>query len=176
MWAHPRICGEKAHAILAYHQILGSPPHMRGKALRRPNRDRIQRITTAHAGKSPKSRVPSHQYKDHPRICGEKLFRKCPIFPIGGSPPHMRGKASFDDSRSSMIRITPAHAGKRSNLCLCSSSIKDHPRTCGEKEQDDDGLWQITGSPPHMRGKVHDYTPSISFLRIPPAHAGKSGA
>ena len=70
----------------------------------------------------------------------------------------------------------------------------DHPRTCGEKSDKSFSVWSLTGSPPHMRGKVKRNQSSrvkrwdhprtcgeksfgasfgTSSCRITPAHAGK---
>ena len=91
-----------------------------------------------------------------------------------GSPPLARGKldaALFDEVQA---RITPACAGKTSQLFCAASLLGDHPRLRGEnyKEvyEDDDGK----GSPPLARGK-----PDLGDLRgyterITPACAGKT--
>ena len=50
---HPRTCGEKTFCDDAPFLILGSPPHMRGKAKKLLNHSDPARITPAHAGKSP---------------------------------------------------------------------------------------------------------------------------
>ena len=71
-----------------------------------------------------------------------------------GSPPHMRGKALVYDQLRVNFGITPAHAGKRMNFALPPYIGWDHPRTCGEKFYDDEGIKLALGSPPHMRGKA----------------------
>ena len=52
---HPRTCGEKITAAIAFAALLGSPPHMRGKVHHFPSNIGARRITPAHAGKSPKA-------------------------------------------------------------------------------------------------------------------------
>ena len=48
---HPRTCGEKIQQVLQTENILGSPPHMRGKEEYDTNNKAIYGITPAHAGK-----------------------------------------------------------------------------------------------------------------------------
>ena len=112
------------------------------------------RITPAHAGKRASILYLSFQDRDHPRTCGEKLRRGQIPPPVGGSPPHMRGKG---------VRCFP-------RPCSCP----DHPRTCGEKEVPPLATMCGGGSPPHMRGKVPESSMRVSMERITPAHAGKS--
>ena len=68
----------------------------------------------------------------------------------------MRGKAVSLSSYCLIVRITPAHAGKRVPRYLSSGRPRDHPRPCGEK------LRVI-----HLR---------LIVVRITPAHAGKRWA
>ena len=110
---HPRLCGEKALAILLAIGKLGSPPPMRGKAARFLQFLPPAGITPAYAGKSGVLSGVLYAFEDHPRLCGEK---KCPLvraYSILGSPPPMRGKDLY-------------HVRQR-------LSAKDHPRLCGEK-------------------------------------------
>ena len=71
---HPRVCGEKKVEPLRVTPSLGSPPRMRGKVP--PGRDGCctAGITPAYAGKSTPSRCSWACIRDHPRVCGEKLF------------------------------------------------------------------------------------------------------
>ena len=54
-WDHPRTCGEKHNWYYLRSNILGSPPHMRGK--------------------DSKSRKRKIFLVDHPRTCGEKTSK-----------------------------------------------------------------------------------------------------
>ena len=74
-WDHPRLCGEKQTAANASLHCL--------------------RITPAYAGKSCGSRGFHSGCWDHPRLCGEKIFSLFSHAPHTGSPPPMRGKATF---------------------------------------------------------------------------------
>ena len=136
-WDHPRLCGEKSVYIPKSDASAGSPPPMRGKAfdhLRRkrhrgsppPMRGKVVRhthtqdrfrITPAYAGKSPHISCSVPVYKDHPRLCGEKFCLTLSSVWRAGSPPPMRGKERARNVLKSIIRITPAYAGKS-----CSSN------------------------------------------------------
>ena len=50
--------------------------------------------------------------------------------------------------------ITPAYAGKSDAHMALITTFGDHPRLCGEKQQQQDIFRWIPGSPPPMRGKV----------------------
>ena len=152
---HPRLCGEKhigKKHITAFQgspppmrgkattggllpvAARGSPPPMRGKASPAPMVKGISRITPAYAGKSRKSSAATANKQDHPRLCGEKspTFSMEPV--NSGSPPPMRGKVFFTTNRGTKFRITPAYAGKRSQMAAVLCISWDHPRLCGEKQ------------------------------------------
>ena len=69
---HPRVCGEKLYEEMERGAGKGSPPRMRGKALRGNGERSGQGITPAYAGKSTAVAVVVEDNKDHPRVCGEK--------------------------------------------------------------------------------------------------------
>ena len=69
---HPRLCGEKTSSIWTKSMMRGSPPPMRGKGTLFEQREQMQRITPAYAGK-------------------RTLNRKGQTRNLG-SPPPMRGK------------------------------------------------------------------------------------
>ena len=89
---HPRICGEKKGDLPAALRIWGSPPHMRGKAASFSALNSLTGITPAYAGKSYSVIHCLKLFKDHPRICGEKILEGAGWTLGVGSPPHMRGK------------------------------------------------------------------------------------
>ena len=69
---HPRVCGEKAAARAGRCCCWGSPPRMRGKALRPHTSRMLHRITPAYAGKRSAWPPVLRRQRDHPRVCGEK--------------------------------------------------------------------------------------------------------
>ena len=133
---------------------LGSPPHMRGKAIGHFFVDHHQGITPAYAGKRLLRNLGQNAGWDHPRICGEKTGCKAENPSLEGSPPHMRGKAHLPSFCANSLRITPAYAGKRYLFRYLSFRYWDHPRICGEKTIGHTVVKAIEGSPPHMRGKA----------------------
>ena len=68
------MCGEKLISSLVRLLVLGSPPHVRGKANETEEKREKMRITPACAGKSRRMRHPKSVCRDHPRMCGEKHF------------------------------------------------------------------------------------------------------
>ena len=109
---HPRPCGEKKKKQSTPRGVRGSPPPMRGKGYQGNTMPICDRITPAHAGKRYCLSIPTNCHKDHPRPCGEKLYRRIDLRKAAGSPPPMRGKARAQQGAIPRIRITPAHAGK----------------------------------------------------------------
>ena len=86
----------------------------------------------------------------------------------------MRGKGQVNEIETSITRITPAYAGKRSGLITKWSELEDHPRVCGEKYRCRVNLILSTGSPPRMRGKAAHLYVLVPVPGITPAYAGKS--
>ena len=147
---------------------------MRGKVHAQPNRKLWDGITPAYAGK--RNHLPPIflVFRDHPRLCGEKL-------PVGqmspsklGSPPPMRGKVWKWENFLRSTRITPAYAGKSDAAGTGFPGLQDHPRLCGEKLIDQQLIDQRLGSPPPMRGKETDGLFCDICSGITPAYAGKS--
>ena len=85
---------------------------MRGKGNAFINNKVKNRITPAYAGKSTGKRTSLGGTKDHPRLCGEKMYAAAPADLSSGSPPPMRGKAKQRSFSRVKDRITPAYAGK----------------------------------------------------------------
>ena len=147
---------------------------MRGKAPLRTAHSISRRITPAYAGKSSRPLRPPECRKDHPRVCGEKAaILRAVCVPIG-SPPRMRGKAGPNSAHNAASGITPAYAGKSSNVPSAFRCGRDHPRVCGEKAFVRSCCASRTGSPPRMRGKVCTYSATEHGYGITPAYAGKS--
>ena len=130
---HPRVCGEKADAVLAFQGDVGSPPRVRGKDFLLFVKRAGNGITPACAGKSPAMQGSISVGKDHPRVCGEKVRRETGCAWAVGSPPRVRGKEPGITAALVQAGITPACAGKRWPQLMPKSPAGDHPRVCGEK-------------------------------------------
>ena len=146
---------------------------MRGKGQWLHKTFRCSRITPAHAGKSRLAGKVLPARRDHPRTRGEKAGCLWLGRVREGSPPHTRGKAFFHIQVHRFVGITPAHAGKSCGYQAYRRTLRDHPRTRGEKTEDSlPGGWDW-GSPPHTRGKVRQHSRDRRLGGITPAHAGK---
>ena len=130
-------------------------------------------ITPAYAGKSCVRHDHTYQQGDHPRVCGEKALSGAARSCCTGSPPRMRGKGPQTGQRSSISRITPAYAGKRSFCQFLQRPSWDHPRVCGEKFECTQSVRRLRGSPPRMRGKGAAARAGLRAVGITPACAGK---
>ena len=147
---------------------------MRGKVLSHLPSIVNKGITPAYAGKSPCCRRSCPCTRDHPRLCGEKLFEFGNSDFMMGSPPPMRGKVADFFHRAGKLRITPAYAGKSPAIRLLQFLLWDHPRLCGEKTLARHEHTLCDGSPPPMRGKGFFCRQRVSWVGITPAYAGKS--
>ena len=90
-----------------------------------------------------------------------------------GSPPRVRGKAQRPNIEVNQYRITPACAGKSEKTRSITTTRRDHPRVCGEKDTSTVCQVDHEGSPPRVRGKVHISTGQVGGVGITPAYAGK---
>ena len=151
----------------------GSPPRMRGKGAPFRAGALPLRITPAYAGKSQTAGTPCSSVRDHPRMCGEKLWPTCPHAPNAGSPPRMRGKDRLSGKSGQPDRITPACAEKRPARPGYAYNRGDHPRMCGKKFLEVVQPIAQWGSPPRMRGKASHLDYTTRRCRITPAYAGK---
>ena len=159
--------------VIVFCSLMGSPPRMRGKVMRKEILRIIHGITPAYAGKREGPKNAQSKVGDHPRVCGEKSFKTSTSCWSKGSPPRMRGKGCACAQCASGGGITPAYAGKSPSQPYRLPDSQDHPRVCGEKTSSFISGAPIWGSPPRMRGKV-GYPPKISCRsRITPAYAGK---
>ena len=113
---HPRPCGEKTFAYYHDSTCTGSPPPMRGKAKTKMLLNEFIGITPAHAGKRLARYSSSASDQDHPRPRGEKQVSRVHCVRNLGSPPPTRGKVAAVALILTVVRITPAHAGKSSTI------------------------------------------------------------
>ena len=103
---------EKFYQPFVWDNMVGSPPHRRGKEGLAQQIVSFLGITPAQAGKSKLALCTPSCPTDHPRVGGEKS--RCGTFAlqIPGSPPRRRGKGPQAQALEVAVRITPAQAGK----------------------------------------------------------------
>ena len=152
----------------------GSPPRGRGKVDGPPAQVGRGRITPAQAGRSPYFLYGKKDYKDHPRIGGEKAELTAAVISAMGSPPRRRGKGYREFGIDISDRITPAQAGKSVAPRQKRSALWDHPRVGGEKYSRPSYSRISMGSPPRRRGKALHRVKNDLRYGITPAWAGKS--
>ena len=152
----------------------GSPPRGRGKVDGPPAQVGRGRITPAQAGRSPYFLFGKKDYKDHPRIGGEKAELTAAVISAMGSPPRRRGKALHRVKNDLRYGITPAWAGKSTVVLPTPGYLWDHPRVGGEKQIGGDNGLDKQGSPPRGRGKGATDESRSNGFGITPAWAGKS--
>ena len=151
----------------------GSPPRGRGKVCIAFLGLSASRITPAWAGKRYQQQVGRAVGRDHPRVGGEKL-RLLVVTPgQKGSPPRGRGKVEPQCPQNSLSGITPAWAGKSTQVGGTEVILKDHPRVGGEKYAGRRHRGDLKGSPPRGRGKGQLHPWAAFHAGITPAWAGK---
>ena len=85
---------------------------MRGKVAFNNGSGTFSGITPAYAGKSADSHSAVMSARDHPCVCGEKSRSAGSTAKQRGSPLRMRGKEGDAIVYETVLRITPAYAGK----------------------------------------------------------------
>ena len=113
---HPRMGGEKSAFAMLRALVFGSPPHGRGKVGTVTAALGDLGITPAWAGKRMIMIVAERNFRDHPRMGGEKSLSVSSVWSRTGSPPHGRGKVRAVTLNIRLSGITPAWAGKRDFL------------------------------------------------------------
>ena len=152
----------------------GSPPQVRGKPTLTCEGVRVAGITPAGAGKTISPCLFRPSARDHPRRCGENAASTSRKRNAAGSPPQVRGKHKQKHDPRGRLRITPAGAGKTVSRYIDSAVRQDHPRRCGENDENGERTPCGTGSPPQVRGKLMPSLNQLSDKGITPAGAGKT--
>jgi len=72
---HPRVCGEHCQAMDSRTRLRGSSPRLRGTRTEAAKRALGERIIPASAGNTLSRAWAAAATADHPRVCGEHLFK-----------------------------------------------------------------------------------------------------
>ena len=110
-WDHPRVCGEHAFINGRRLPVKGSSPRMRGTLKVQRVRNSLRRIIPAYAGNTYPQVSPIVRTRDHPRVCGEHMWRSVLACVCAGSSPRMRGTQRCGHTDVSCTGIIPAYAG-----------------------------------------------------------------
>ena len=117
---------------------------------------------------------PSSARTAHPRSRGENIAPVSGALFNCGSSPLTRGKRRRSPPSAQLSRLIPAHAGKTASASLIVPSTSAHPRSRGENLWSRGRIRLPMGSSPLTRGKRPDRRGHLLFLRLIPAHAGKT--
>ena len=173
-WAHPRSRGENRVYDMARAVEMGSSPLTRGKLLGPGIHHGRGGLIPAHAGKTNERRVLPRARPAHPRSRGENLLQLCEVCVDIGSSPLTRGKRSSLRPRRPPIGLIPAHAGKTIVSVSKFIPVPAHPRSRGENPRSLADLGDRRGSSPLTRGKLEPCGKRRPYVRLIPAHAGKT--
>ena len=172
--AHPRSRGENEAIYGRNKNMQGSSPLTRGKHPIRRARRAPARLIPAHAGKTVSASRPTSPRSAHPRSRGENIASMLPARAALGSSPLTRGKHHLRPPRLPVQRLIPAHAGKTAQALAAGGRQLAHPRSRGENESTNRPSCATSGSSPLTRGKRRRYQEPIYWIRLIPAHAGKT--
>ena len=191
---HPRAYGEEMTDNLASASTNGSPPCVRGRGSKLVRQSADGRFTPVRTGKSRPlgfrhSRSPVHPraYGEeagycapsttpsvHPRAYGEECVSVATRSAASGSPPCVRGRELLQLAQPTGQRFTPVRTGKSHGTAARLSSLPVHPRAYGEEIPVGLAVGDDAGSPPCVRGRGMQRSPSMSRTRFTPVRTGKS--
>ena len=174
MRAHPRVCGENEPLRKITACSPGSSPRVRGKLAPRGAPVHSARLIPACAGKTQSRGSRSAVHWAHPRVCGENGEGCIMVaFPLGSSP-RVRGKPIQAAAGAISAGLIPACAGKTPTGSVAPSVAWAHPRVCGENLEWLEGVTDMPGSSPRVRGKRKPSLAGYGSLGLIPACAGKT--
>ena len=171
---HPRVCGEHLRLARVRSTMAGSSPRVRGTRRRERQSAWSAGIIPACAGNTSARTAVCMERRDHPRVCGEHdsavWFDNWPQ----GSSPRVRGTRMAMREWLDLYGIIPACAGNTYIGGESTECPRDHPRVCGEHEEDEYLIMRELGSSPRVRGTLHRCMCRSSNRGIIPACAGNT--
>ena len=149
---HPRMCGEHRTSWPNCEAKAGSSPHVRGAPHLMAELRGQSGIIPACAGSTQWRFECFLTHGDHPRMCGEHALNEMKIPREVGSSPHVRGARGSCVVPERVGGIIPACAGSTKGSMTVKSTLRDHPRMCGEHKKIKGITGGAAGSSPHVRG------------------------
>ena len=107
-------------------------------------------------------------------MCGESPAWLSPVAVREGSPPHVWGKLRDKIGLPGRGGITPTCVGKAIRPLPALPLLKDHPHMCGESTRFARFCACLSGSPPHVWGKLAKPIAPEVKTRITPTCVGKA--
>ena len=172
--AHPRSRGENPLRWPLRDFDQGSSPLTRGKLVGTRHVGPSTGLIPAHAGKTSYRRVGLRSFRAHPRSRGENGEFITSCSPLRGSSPLTREKLKSAFGSVQSARLIPAHAGKTHQATCQALRTRAHPRSRGENCVKRARNARFGGSSPLTRGKRCTHHDTRGYLRLVPAHAGKT--
>ena len=188
------MCGEHRVFEAVLRVSGGSSPRVRGTPDHAPGPPRIHGIIPACAGNTPVGRHRRHLQAgiipacagntgststgstppgDHPRVCGEHVFRRFLDFFVRGSSPRVRGTPYGTTAAPPHAGIIPACAGNTRDGRSGAGTPWDHPRVCGEHGRADGHGLQRVGIIPACAGNTGIFSPTALRRRDHPRVCGE---
>ena len=152
---HLRVCGADISMDLVYALVMGSPPRVRSRPVRRGRMGRPLGITSACAEQTAGRRRSGQPARDHLRVCGADIAALSPAEPQLGSPPRVRSRPDHASGHDDGRGITSACAEQTNHPAPSRSPSGDHLRVCGADMDDSVEVWALLGSPPRVRSRHH---------------------
>ena len=169
---HPRSRGVYTLSNTAFCCGEGSSPLARGLRVHRHHIHGTPRIIPARAGFTTSFCRRTICQPDHPRSRGVYWARRIACLRCRGSSPLARGLRISVRGGGSGSRIIPARAGFTYTTRTYSKNLRDHPRSRGVYDVNEDDQSLEWGSSPLARGLHHHGVPEELRFGIIPARAG----
>ena len=171
---HPRVCGEHGKLVHVVPTGRGSSPRMRGTPAVAWLGVVSSGIIPAYAGNTAVTIKRLTPLRDHPRVCGEHNQSAQMGTDLTGSSPRMRGTPILLNNPTHCHGIIPAYAGNTKETKGLRNNRRDHPRVCGEHQEQPTRMGEAQGSSPRMRGTPPVHWTEHRHRGIIPAYAGNT--
>ena len=116
MTVHPRMRGERKQQQRSAWPSGGSSPHARGTPAWAGRKLNLARFIPACAGNAIHLHMLCHHVPVHPRMRGERTWKRATSTPFVGSSPHARGTPRAGCSACTVPRFIPACAGNAPSI------------------------------------------------------------
>ena len=157
-WAgdHLRVCGADALVPLWVAAMLGSPPRVRSRLVRRLHPALPPGITSACAEQTHGADRHGQDFGDHLRVCGADVDGRDKTERVLGSPPRVRSRLLAMLAAAVRAGITSACA-EQTGVTACGNALtEDHLRVCGADQNVRPERPCGGGSPPRVRSRPQD--------------------